>query len=73
MDLNRWTCTCTLFQRNQIACKHAVKAIQHRRGDVFEYVHGSWFKEKVIAALQRGVSGSIIPDWQILHDIVAGG
>ena len=38
VDLNRWTCTCTLFQRNQIACKHAVKAIQQRRGDVYEYV-----------------------------------
>ena len=36
-------------------------------------MHGSWFKESVVAALQRGVSGSIIPDWQILHEIVAGG
>ena len=35
-------------------------------------MHGSWFKQSVIAALQRGVSGSIIPDWDILHDIVAG-
>ncbi|KAL5552342.1 hypothetical protein UlMin_002518 [Ulmus minor] len=37
VDLEAHTCSCRRFQLDQLLCAHAIIAIRHLRGDVYEY------------------------------------
>ena len=49
VNLQGKNCSCTEFQENSIACKHAVCAIDKRREPIMDYVHPAYLTRNLNA------------------------
>ena len=63
------TCQCTLWQRNQIPCKHAARALTDARIQAQKVVHPSWHLKELRGVFERGKSQLFLPDWKVIHDM----
>ena len=69
VNLKEKTCQCTLWQRNQIPCKHAARALTEARIQVQKVVHPSWHLKELRGVFERGKSQLFLPDWKVIHDM----
>ncbi|KAL5550262.1 hypothetical protein UlMin_000438 [Ulmus minor] len=70
VDLDRQTCTCRLFQLEQLPCVHAMIAIRHRKCDVYEFC-SDYYSSACWKATYVGV---VYPlhhqgDWVVPNDV----
>ena len=53
VNLTEKTCQCTLWQRNQIPCKHAARALAAARIQAQKFVHPSWHLKERRGVFER--------------------
>ena len=71
VNLTEKTCQCTLWQRNQIPCKHAARALAAARIQAQKVVHPSWHLKELRGVFERGKSQLFLPDWKVIHDMAS--
>ena len=70
VNVKHRTCTCEMWQKQCIPCKHACEVLVKLGHDPRFYTDTAWRRVEVLSMLDRAIGGRPGPSWEVVHDLV---